>query len=332
MSKNRTALKKLFELAVILRSAELAKEEGGEQEALEVLKDAATMLPKSALVAYDLGVLYSASGENAEAIKAYRKAIKLKPDFPEALNNLGLALAAIGKDKQAIKEFNRALAKKSDHTTALYNLGNALLNRRFQKDTQSEQAINEAIDKYQSAVTINPENPVFLYALARAYYLKGEFVKAEYGKAIQNFQKALGVKKQLEMKPDDEPKDASIFRYVGFAYYTMKEINPAISNLQKAIKLEPGDMDTYYYLGNAYFENSDYGQAIDSYEKARQLKSGNVELLISLGLAYYNSEQFKKAVEVFKEASTSKPDDSELVKYLDQARKQLDEEQKKADG
>src|SRR6202035_5441643 len=52
-------------------------------------------------LAYNLGLLLQASGENDSATECYLAAVEHKPEFPEALLNLGHALRATGKEQEA---------------------------------------------------------------------------------------------------------------------------------------------------------------------------------------------------------------------------------------
>ena len=157
MPKKTDKIKQLFELAATARAAELIEQKRS-KESLGLLNEASTLLPDSALLAYDLGVVHTASGEHAEAIAAYSKALKENPNFPEALNNLGAALAQKGNLKESIANYERALALRSDYPAALYNLGNALLKERVKEGVSDDKGIDKAVDYYRKALKIDPKN------------------------------------------------------------------------------------------------------------------------------------------------------------------------------
>jgi tetratricopeptide (TPR) repeat protein len=222
--------KKLFELAATLRTTELIKQ-GKFTEALNLLKEAAHLLPKSALMAYDLGVAHAANAkamtdraeqakEYREAIKAYEKALELNPDFPEALNNLGVVLVALGADenaKEAIEKYNLALTKKPGYAAAFYNWGNLL------RETGD---LPGAIEKYQGALNSTPNDPDILYNLGYVFN-----ASEQYEEAIESYRKA------LEAKPDD----ADILHNLGISLFSSGQKREALATLYKARQLRPDD-------------------------------------------------------------------------------------------
>ena len=133
--------------------------EGKTPQALQELLTAQKLSPVNADVEHALGLAYQQKGLYEKAVEQYQKAMKLQPKLTEARNNLGTAYLALSKYDAAIVEFEQCL-KDPTYTTpekAAYNLGVAY----FQK-----QDLDKAIEYYDKAVLLNPENPQTLYNLA----------------------------------------------------------------------------------------------------------------------------------------------------------------------
>lgn len=199
-----------------LRASDLIRQKKLD-EALELMKEAASLLPSNALIAYDLGVTHAKRGDNARAIAAFSRAVELDNNFPEALNNLGVAQAELAEYDKAIASYEKALSIRPVYAAALFNLGDALLEKK---------RFVEAIQNYQKALELEPRDPDILFNLAVAFHKNKQFPEA-----IESYTKA------LELTPDDP----DILLQLGMSLFEDKKYDQAISVVRQADKLRPND-------------------------------------------------------------------------------------------
>ncbi len=76
----------------------------------------------------------------------------------------------------------------------------------------------------------------------------------------------------------------------------------AISELEKAIKLDPASWESHYELGRIYFERGSYLQAIDQFERVKRLSPEFVKAYHNAGLAYAAINSHAEAVKNFEDA------------------------------
>ncbi|HEX4084942.1 MAG TPA: tetratricopeptide repeat protein [Chthoniobacteraceae bacterium] len=110
-------------------------------------------------------------------------ATQLKPENPESHNNLGLTYALEGRLADAIKEVETAVYIK-DNDAMRVNLGN---------DYQSAKQFDKAVENYQRAITLNPDNPQAHCYLGITYLKMGKV-----DDAIPEFMDALKINPGME--------------------------------------------------------------------------------------------------------------------------------------
>ena len=151
-------------------------------------------------------------------------------------------------------------------------------------DWYNKQDYDKAIECYQKAIELNPDNANAYHGMGVAYEYK-----QDYDKAIECYQKAIEL----------NPKDAVAYYNMGNAYYNKQDYDKAIECYQKAIELNPKDAVAYYNMGNAYYNKQDYEKAIEWYEKAIKISPKYADAYNNMGNAYYNTQNYDKAIECY---------------------------------
>ncbi len=153
-----------------------------------------------------LGLAHSMRGRLDEAAKAYQKCLEVNPQFTEAHNNLGTVYQEMKQLDKAEAEFRAALADLTyqSRELAYFNLARlyALQNRNdealenVQKAIQikprlamaynlqgqiyeKQNLLDDAVSSYEAAVKIVPEDTLFNYNLAVAYFKHGEYSRSK---------------------------------------------------------------------------------------------------------------------------------------------------------
>jgi tetratricopeptide (TPR) repeat protein len=153
-----------------------------------------------------LGLAHSMRGRLDESVKAYQKCLEINPQFTEARNNLGTVYQELNQLDKAEGEFNKALADLTYQNRELpyFNLARleVLQNRldealdNVQKAIQikprlamahnlkglileKKNNLGEAISAYEAAVKIVPDETLFNYNLAVAYFKNGDYAQSK---------------------------------------------------------------------------------------------------------------------------------------------------------
>jgi len=96
----------------------------------------------------------------------------------------------------------------------------------------------------------------------------------------------------------------------GIAAYNSGDLDTAIADFTKAIKLKPDDAKAYNNRGLAYDEKGLYDQAIADYTEAIKLKQDVAVAYNNRGLAYSGTMLYDQAVADYTKAIELKPDDA----------------------
>ncbi|MHC4571781.1 MAG: tetratricopeptide repeat protein [Planctomycetota bacterium] len=195
--------------------ANVLKETGRVDEAIEHFHKSLRIKPKSAEIHNNLGSALDKLGRVDEAIEHYKKALKLKPRFSEAHYNLATVLSKQGKIDEAIAEYREALRLKPRDVDALNNLGFAL----------AEQGnFNGAIKHYRKALGLEPENIIAHGRLGLALAAVGKL-----DEAVKEFRIVLSA----------QPDDAEMHFNVGVILERQGKVGEAIEKYQQALEINP---------------------------------------------------------------------------------------------
>ena len=173
---------------------------------------------------------------------------------------------------------------------------------------------NFAINKFSTAIELDPDYAGSYCNRAITYYLKGEHEKAiedyntaikhkpGYAEAYYNRGTAYGIKgktdlaikdfnKSIKLKPDHV--DAYYNR--GGACLIKHDFNPAIKDFTTVIELNPDYAEAYSHRGNAYRYKGELNKAITDYSRAIVLKPKIAESYYTRGEAWLRIEKWEEA-------------------------------------
>jgi len=183
-----------------LGSIFLQNQELYQKAALKLFAQCVLVFPDNKDVQNKIGYIYTKIGQNSEAVKAYKKALEIDPDFEIAKKNLRVSLSREGESDKKMDESD-ALMKAVENNVASRNWPAALTNckhlveivpRSFKARLYMANIyftvghLEEAVNEYKQALSINPANPSATANLGLAY-----FEKKEYGLAKDMLEQAL---------------------------------------------------------------------------------------------------------------------------------------------
>lgn len=106
---------------------------------------------------------------------------------------------------------------------------------------------------------------------------------------------------------ENDIKNSQYHYQLGVSYLNDNNIQPAFTELQKALKLNPYDKEIHNALGVIYLTKlEDYAKARDHFEKALSIDKNYSEAATNLGNTYANLKEYNKAIESY-QAALSNP-------------------------
>lgn len=220
---------------------------------------------------------------------------------------------AKGEFAAAGYDFYRALEDPKNSYSANVGLGD-VLNILGQP--------SKAIPYYTKAQSINPDDTELQLKLARVYEETNQFAVAaeHYNKALQNSDEKNEILNSLEticrQRADKNPSDAEAHCNLGVIYQKQKKYDLALSEYQKAEKLNPASITTKINLGLLYYEQRNYKAAIDSYNGVLLIDPKNANARIQKGRCLEAFNLYDKAAEEYKTALQYEPQNIDAQTYL----------------
>jgi tetratricopeptide (TPR) repeat protein len=150
---------------------------------------------------------------------------------------------------------------------------------------------DRAIEDFDHAIRLNPNDAGAFVARGRAYALKDQ-----YDRAIEDFDHAIRL----------SPFDARAFVVRGIAYAAKNQYDHAIEDYDRAIRLNPNDARAFVFRGGAYFGRgliacrplppcalaiAQYDRAIEDFDQAIRLNPNDA----AATLAYWQRSIIKSA-------------------------------------
>ncbi len=117
----------------------------------------------------NLGVYYTARGQQQKALRAYQHALKLSPAYVPAMLNLADLYRSMEQDEKAVPVLQRAITLQPDQAPAYHSLGLLLVRQK---------RLTDALPQLEKAAQLRPENSRYSYVYAVALQTDGQIDKA----------------------------------------------------------------------------------------------------------------------------------------------------------
>jgi tetratricopeptide (TPR) repeat protein len=217
------------------------------------------------------------------ALADYDRAIALNPKSAPAYNYRGVLKEKIQDIPGGLADYNQAIALNANYGEAYSNRGKLKLNRL--QDPQG------ALADYDLAISLqersaNELSPKSATAYANRGYLQVKLMKVASG--LADFNRAI----QLE------PNEASYYSYRGFLKIVTSDRQGALADLSRALELNPRDAATYLKRGDfKYYTLKDRDGGIADLEIAEKLsqQQENTEVYRQTTMRLKRWRQLKKA-------------------------------------
>lgn len=302
---------------------------------------------------YNLGVLAEWQGRKQTAREAYEKALKAEPEF-------GPAVVAIGRLSLRANDAGGAIRYAEDRLRAKpesLDLQNALDQVRLLAGTDPR-VVNDSAKK---VLRKDEKNVAAMINLARAYQLEGKHELAvailDNAAALRPDDPEIPFLQALSFDGMAEPRraraaleaavarpgggSAEAYNNLGLIYHEAGDFVGAEAQFRKAIARWPEMLDAYANLGNALKGQQKYAEADGALKQALTLGKDDPDVLFDLGILYLDGnlpgveamsrlEQSIGYFDRYKSQRKQTPPDDPVDRYIAEARKRIEVEQKRA--
>ncbi|MBF0379579.1 MAG: tetratricopeptide repeat protein [Magnetococcales bacterium] len=257
-----------------------------------------------------LGIIAQKLNRHDLAIQQFQKTINISKNIALLYYNLATSLYQLELIKDAEKVLSIALQIEPENrqiTDLLNKISNVKKAKSTSQDTDSnekkilQKAINlhiagdykSAIQCYQKALELNPENTIALSNIGTAFQHTGQI-----DKAVTSYEKALSIK----------PDFVEVYSNLGTVLQEQGKFTQAAASYQKAIAIKPDFADAYSNLGNTMREIGNLEEAEQYCQKALLLKPNFADAHSNLGNIFFAQDRLEEAVSSYKKAISIKPD------------------------
>ncbi|MBI4489639.1 MAG: tetratricopeptide repeat protein [Deltaproteobacteria bacterium] len=203
----------------------------------------------------------------------------------------GLACAAVGLLAVVIVHWP-VVGWPGPSVASYSNLGNA-----FAKQGK----IHEAIESYQQALGIQPDDAVAHYNLANLLAEQGRLEEAK-----RHYEESIGI----------HPDFAEAHNNLGDVLLRQDELKGAIQEFLTALEINPMRSEFHFNMGTALARQGHLDEAIEHFERALQIKPDFAQAHASLGRVLAAKGDLERAIAHFRQALRIQPEFAEAHEDL----------------
>ncbi|MHC4778345.1 MAG: tetratricopeptide repeat protein [Planctomycetota bacterium] len=295
-------------------------------EALDELKAAKAVSPRSTITHVNIGAALRGMGRLKEARKFFQKAVNLGPDLFEAQYNHGLQLFSDNDYEGALHHFQRAAALKPEDPFSRNAMGNVMV-RLGRSEEALEHFLSAAERKADFAEAWNGAGEVLISQerlseaanhLQFAIESKPRFLRARMNlaRALAGSGDEEGASLEYQEIIRQDTKFANA--HLALAKQEMDRDDPAaaIGLLEFGLKHCPDSAEMYLQLGKAYLEEEEVQQAVWAATKATERRKNFFEAWRFLADARVRLEDAEGATDAIQKAISLRPSDTRTLKRL----------------
>ena len=145
----------------------------------------------------------------------------------------------------------------------------------------------QAIDTYERAIALDPDDVLFYIPLVRLLTLEGRSLEA-----IRYGQQVVGM----------APENARAWAVLGMAYDWDGRVTEAVDACQYAVELDPTYAEGYAYLAEAYADAMRWAEATEAAQTALQLDDHSVDVHRNYGYVLEVQGNWSGAIEAYEQA------------------------------
>lgn len=163
------------------------------------------------------------------------------------------------------------------------------LGAKFYARPDDKNAVAEAEKK----LAADPKNVELLIALGRA-----QVGVLRLRDAIATFGRGIAL----------EPDNARLYRLRGHRYISSRQFDRAVTDLERAAKLDDKQFDIWYHLGLAHYLKGNFARAAEAYIRARDCATKDDNVIAASNWLYASYRRQKKTAEAARALERIRPD------------------------
>lgn len=270
-----------------------------EELLLEALEDSSTYTDARIL----LRKVYIQRGQMSKAVETCKEGIecvielaeegKLEKDLEEAKRKLTLALADMYvriDEPEKARELFEDIIKDEPKDANSWDL--------YASYHERQGNINQAIEYYEKAYKLDPENKGIAFRLGNAY-----FQANRYEDAVELFNKV----------KEDFPGDIDVIKKTAESYLQLGKYTEAIDEFKKIIEIAPKHVSSRIKIGNAYREMKNYKMAEKYYREALNIEPKNLSVYYQMINMELEKKNLSAVNSYLNEAFKINPNDPILI-------------------
>ncbi|HIE25664.1 TPA: tetratricopeptide repeat protein [Candidatus Poribacteria bacterium] len=161
----------------------------------------------------------------------------------------------------------------------------------------AEGKFEDAVDKFNTALNLNPDDKTIKYNLSVAAGLAREEIDEQMA----------GIEKQLLSSLKENPRSADTHRNLGVIYQSQGKIDKAIDSFKTSLRYNPRQPEIYLALGALYETKGLIDESIDAYKRVTQLEPTFAAAYGSLSALYERIGKLDEAIEANKKVIELEP-------------------------
>jgi membrane associated rhomboid family serine protease/Flp pilus assembly protein TadD len=171
----------------------------------------------------------------------------------------------------------------------------------FGSALNTQRSMDRMIGELQKSIRQSPQDASAHYALAHAYFSKGQLPEGESE-----------LKRVLEL----EPRNARARMDLGAAYLSQEQPKEAQDEFAKVVAQEPDNAAAHAGLGVALADQQSHAAAIDEYKSALRLKPQTSGVYYRMGVSQAQLKQYDEAIASYSKEKEENGDDAQLETAL----------------
>ncbi|MFG0313991.1 MAG: tetratricopeptide repeat protein, partial [Phycisphaerales bacterium] len=280
---------------------------------------------------YFKGVVYERIAQHEEALEAFKQASEISPSDAQ----YAVAVAEVLIDLERIDEAREFLER--EETAYQHNAG---VNQTLGHIAMMQGDTREAVERFEQARLLAPDNTDIMEDLAGAQMEVGRFAEAEYtfsrlledpenadrrdlkhlkAKCLLQVDRPVEARKILLELTDSNAGQADIEAWIalGNVAYKLTDMARLRTASARVVALDPNRFEGYLLRGLWERAQGQPSRAMKSLNRAIQLRGDDVTPLIVTGIIQREMGDIRGAREVFEMARRQDPDNKTVAQFLE---------------